>query len=83
MEKFKREMMSIELDFTCVSEEYFNNNLRDYYEFLTFELSKSKDYGLHGKYFYNLKSASSIIALGLDMAFYIGLPSFICVSKIY
>lgn len=83
MEKFRREMMSIELVFTCVSEEYFYNNLRDYYDFLTFELSKSKDYGFHGKYFYKLKCASSIIALGLDMEFYSGLPSFICASGIY
>lgn len=83
MEKFRREPMSIELIFTCVSEEYFYNNLRDYYDFLTFELSKSKDYGLHGKYFCKLKSASSIIALGLDMEFYSELPSFICASEIY
>ena len=83
MEKFKREMMNIELVFTCVSVEYFYNNFRDYYDFLSFELSKSKDDGLHGKYFYKLKSASSIIALGLDMEFYCGLPSFICASEIY
>ena len=83
MEKFKREMMSIELVFTCVSEEYFYNNLRDYYDFLSFELSKSKDDGHYGKYFYKLKSASGIVALGLDMDFYYGLPSFICASEIY
>lgn len=82
MEKFRREMMSIELVFTCVSVEYFHDNFRDYYEFLTFEL-KSIDDCLHGKYFYKLKSASSIIALGLDMDFYCGLPSFICASEIY
>ena len=83
MEKFKREMMSIELVFTCVSEEYFYDNLRDYYDFLSFDFSKSKDYGLYGKYFYKLKSASGIVALGLDMDFYYGLPSFICASEIY
>ena len=38
MEKFKREMMSIELVFTCVGVEYFYNNFRDYYDFLSFEL---------------------------------------------
>ena len=83
MEKFKREMMNIELVFTCVSVEYFYDNLRDYYDFLTFELCRSKEYGLYGKHFYRLKSASGIVALGLDRGFYYGLPSFICASEIY
>lgn len=83
MEKFRREMMSIELVFTCVNEEYFDYNLREYYDFLTIELCKSKDYGLYGKHFYKLKPASGIFALGLDMDFYDGLPSFICASEIY
>lgn len=83
MEKFRREPMRIELNFTCVSEEYFYNHLRDYYDFLTFELSKSKDYGLYGKHFYKLKSPSGIVALGLDRDFYYTLPCFVCASKIY
>ena len=83
MEKFKREMMSIEFHFTCVSEEYFYNNLIQYYDFLTFTMNKSKAYGLYGKYFYKLKSQTDILYLGLDGSFYLGLPCFVCVSKIY
>ena len=83
MEKFKKEMMSIELYFACVSEEYFDYNLHKYYDFLHFELCKSKLNGFYGKNFYKLKSPSSIIALGLDMDFYRELPCFICASEIY
>ena len=83
MEKFKREMMSIELHFTCVSQEYFFENLIKYYDFLVHKMYKSKSYGLHGKYFYKLKSVTDIINLGLDKSFYLGLPCFICVSRIY
>lgn len=83
MEKFRKEMMSIELYFACVNEEYFEDNFREYYDFLHFELSNSEAHGLHGKYFYKLKSPSSIIALGLDMDFYRELPCFICASEIY
>lgn len=83
MENFKREMMSIELYFTCVSEEYFYNNLREYYDFLTFELCKSKIHGTYGKQFYKLKSFSDIQALGLDSDFHYKLPCFICASEIY
>ena len=36
MEKFRREMMSIELLFTCVNEEYFDVHFRDYYDYLDF-----------------------------------------------
>ena len=83
MEKFRREMMSIEILFTCVSEEYFYYNLREYYDFLIFELSKSKVHGTYGKQFYKLKSLSDIQALGLDSDFHYSLPSFVCVSGIY
>ena len=83
MEKFRREMMSIEILFTCVSEEYFYYNLREYYDFLTFELSKSKVHGTYGKQFYKLKSLSDIQALGLDSDFHYSLPSFVCASEIY
>lgn len=83
MEKFKREIMSIKLLFTCVNEEYFDVHFRDYYDYLDFELSKSEVHGLYGRYFYKLKSTSDIVALGLDMNFYDGLPSFICASEIY
>ena len=83
MEKFKREMMSIELHFTCVSQEYFFDNLIRYYDFLVHKMCKSKDYGLYGKYFYKLKSQTDILYLGLDKSLYLGLPCFICVSRIY
>lgn len=83
MEKFRRELMRVELYFTCVSEEYFNYNLREYYDFLSFELLETKLHGFYGKYFYKLKSPSSIIALGLDMDFSSKLPCFICASEIY
>ena len=83
MKKFKKEMMSIELYFTCVSEEYFDNNLCEYYDFVHFQLCKSKLNGFYGKNFYKLKVPSSIIALGLDMDFYRKLPCFICASEIY
>ena len=83
MEKFKRETISVEFRFTCVSEEYFYNNLIQYYDFLTFTMNKSKDYGLYGKYFYKLKSPTDILYLGLDGSFYLGLPRFVCSSKIY
>ena len=83
MEKFRREMMSIELYFACINEEYFDNNLYEYYDFLHFELCKSKLNGFYGKNFYKLKVPSSIIVLGLDMDFYRELPCFICASEIY
>ena len=83
MEKFKREMMSIELYFACVNEEYFDDNLLEYYDFLHFELCKSKPNFFYEKNFYKLKVPSSIIALGLDMDFYRELPCFICTSEIY
>ena len=83
MEKFKKEMMSIELYCSCVSEEYFDNNLREYYDFLHFELCKSELYCFYKKNYYKLKVPSSIMALGLDMNFYRELPCFICVSEIY
>ena len=83
MEKFKKEMMSIELYVTCVSEEYFVDNLLEYYDFVHFELCKSKHNGFYGKNFYKLKAPSSIIALGLKMDFYRKLPCFICASEIY
>lgn len=83
MKKFKKEMINIELHFTCVSEEYFYHNLILYYDFLTFMMYKSKSHGLYGKYFYKLKSISDIKDLGLDMDFHHGLPCFVCASKIY
>ena len=83
MEKFKREMMSIELHVTCVSEKYFFDNLREYYNFLTYRIFKSKDNGFFGQHFYRIKSSTDIQALGLDKDFYRKLPCFICVSNKY
>lgn len=83
MEKFRREMMSIELHVTCVSEKYFLDNLREYYNFLTYRISKSKDNGFYGQQFYRIKTLTDIQALGLDKDFYRKLPCFICASNEY
>lgn len=83
MEKFKKETMSVELYFTCVSEEYFNDNFREYYEFLSCKFVRSKEHGSYFKNFYKLKDFNSVIDSGLDMDFYYTLPCFICVSEIY
>lgn len=83
MEKFRREMMSVEVLFTCVNDDYFDDHFRDYYDYLGFDISKSEVHGVYGRYFYKLKSTSDIVALRLDMNFYYRLPSFICKSEIY
>lgn len=83
MKEFIREPMRVELYVTCVSKEYFNDNLRDYYELLTYKYVKSKEHGSYFKDFYKLKGFKSVIGTGLDMDFYYTLPCFICVSKIY
>ena len=83
MEKFRREPMRIELYFTCVSEKYFYDNLRDYYDFLSCEFVRSKEHGSYSKDFYKLKVFNSVINSGLDMDYYYTLPCFVCASKIY
>ena len=83
MEKFKREMMSIELHVTCVSEKYFFDNLREYYNFLTYRIFKSKDNCFYEQHFYRIKSPTDIHALGLDKDFYRKFPCFICASNKY
>lgn len=83
MEKFKRQPMSIELYFTCVSEKYFYDNLREYYDFLSCEFVRPKGHGSYIKNFYKLKVFNSVINTGIDMDFYYTLPCFVCVSKIY
>ena len=83
MEKFRKKMMSVEFHFTCVNEEYFQNNLIKYYDFLNFKMYNSKVHGIYGKYFYKLKTVTDILYLGLDKSFYLGLPWFVCSSKIY
>ena len=81
MEEFRREKISIELYFTCVSEEYFYNNLREYYDFLSCELVKSNEHGFYSKCFYKLKVFNSVINNGLDMDYYYRLPCFVCTYK--
>ena len=83
MEKFRREMMSIELLFTCVNEEYFDVYFCDYYDHLYFDFSKSKEHGVYRKMYYKLKPLSYILDLGLDKNIYLELPCFVCASKIY
>lgn len=83
MEKFKREMMSIEILFTCVNDDYFDDHFRDYYDYLYFDFSKSEVHGVYRRMFYKLKSLSYILYLGLDKNIYLKLPSFVCASEIY
>ena len=83
MEKFRTEPMRVELYVTCVSEQYFNDNLRDYYEFLSCKFVRSKEHGSYFKNFYKLKAFKSVIDTGLDMDFYYTLPCFVCASEIY
>lgn len=83
MEKFRREPMRVELYVTCISEKYFFDNLREYYEFLSCNFVRSKQHGSYFKNFYKLKVFNSVIDRGLDMDLYYTLPNFICVSEIY
>lgn len=83
MEKFRREMMSIELLFTCINEEYFDAHFRDYYYYLDFAFAKTEEYGVYRKMYYKLKPLSYISYLGLDKNMYLKLPCFVCASEIY
>ena len=83
MKGFRTKEMSIKVRCTCVSDEYFRNNLRDYYSFLAYDLSESKKYGFYFKTFYKLISFSELICLGLDVRTYSEMPTYICSSKIY
>lgn len=83
MEKFRREPMRIELYFTCVSEQYFYDNLREYYEFLSCKCCRSKEHGIYFKNFYKLKVLIPVIDSELDMDFYNTLPCYVCAAKIY
>lgn len=83
MEKFRIKKMSVKLYFSCVNDGYFNNNLRDYYEFLSCEICDSKIYGYYLKSFYRLRSFSELFALGFDAVKYSEMPTNICASRIY
>ena len=83
MKEFRTKEMSIKVRCTCVSDEYFRNNLRDYYSYLASDLSESKTHGFYFKTFYKLRSFSEIIDLGFDVDKYSKMPAYVCASKIY
>lgn len=83
MEQFRLKTMSVKLTFTCVNDDYFDVHFRNYYDYLDFDIRKSKFHGNYCITFYKLKSLSDIMALELDTDFYYKLPCFICASEIY
>lgn len=83
MKKFRTKEMSVKLTCTCVSNEYFTNNLRDYYEFLSCDFFESKTHGSYRKTFYKLRSFSELTDFGFDAIKYSEMPYYICASRIY
>ena len=83
MEKFRTKEMSVKINCTLMNKEYFENNYREYYEFVSCEISKSKRHGYYNKRFYKIKSLRVLNSLGLDMDCYFNLPIFVCASEIY
>ena len=83
MEKFRTKTMSVKLICTCMNQEYFDNNYREYYEFITCDIASSKIHGYYNKRYYKIRSLKSLNSSGLDMDCYFNLPIFICTSKIY
>lgn len=83
MEKFRTKKMSVKINCTLMNEEYFDNNYREYYEFLSCEIAVSKTHGFYAKKFYKLKSVPLIIPSTFDLKLHANLPIFICTSKIY
>lgn len=79
MYRFAVKRMSVPLSCACVSEDYFNKHLRDYYSFMSLQLPEQK---VH-KVFYKLNTLSYIQSLGLNKTLYYRLPQYICVSNIY
>ena len=83
MKECRRKTMSIELYVTCVNDDYFDIHYRDYYDFISYEIKKSKLYGSYDKTFYKLKPIDFFIKSGLDEDLYFELPFYVCASKIY
>ena len=83
MKECIRKTMSIELCFTCVNDEYFDIHYRDYYEYLSCDVKRSKLYGKYLKTFFKLRPYESIVDSCLDKDLYSELPFFVCASKIY
>ena len=83
MEKFRKERMSVKIDFTCVNDVYFNIHYSDHYDFLAYGYGYSKEHGTYLKTFYKLKTFLSATHSGLDMNLYHDLPPYICASEIY
>ena len=83
MKNCRRKTMSIALSFTCVNDDYFDIHYREYYEFLSCDVKKSKLYGSYVKVFYKLKSYETLVNLGISEDLICELPFFVCASKIY
>lgn len=80
---FRTKQMSIKVRCACVSNEYFTNNLRDYYEFISLDFFESKVHGFYRKTFYKLRSYSECIDLGISSDKYSEMPAYICTSILY
>lgn len=83
MKEFRKKNMKVSLFCTCVNDDYFDIHLRNYYDFMAFDLAKSKVHGTYSKCYYHLIGYASASSLGLDMRVYDDLPAFICTSNIY
>ena len=83
MKEFRTETMSVKFEFTCVNDDYFNIHYSDYYDFLAYGYTDSKESGSHLKTFYKLKSFNSAIHSRLNMNLYYDLPLYVCASEIY
>lgn len=83
MEKFRTKTMRVKISCTCINQEYFDSHFREYYNFLSCEISPSKRHGYYNKRFYKIKSLQVLNSSGLDMDRYFDLPIFVCASEIY
>lgn len=83
MKEFRMKELRFKICCACVSNEYFINNLRDYYGFISCDYSESKKHGFYSKTLFMLRNFSEICDLGIDSNKYSELPLYVCVSKIY
>ena len=83
MEKLRTKTMRVKIPCALMNKEYFENNYREYYEFLSCDIAESKTYGFYVKNFYKLKCPPLIIPSTFDLELHANLPIFICTSKIY
>lgn len=83
MKEFRTKEMSIKVRCACVSPEYFENNLCDYYEWIAYDFARSKVHGTYMKTIYKLKPSYSPAFSDIDEDFYCQLPPYVCKSIIY